>query len=269
MPGEQVTHDFKVTRFQGPRILVYFLQVGEHAPLADFMAYDGNVPLLHIVAIVGSGREGFRPEAHRFPAIVRVDPGMIGYMILTFSDHGPPGRRGIEAARIFLFPAGNEFAQERLALFAAGLVAVGQEPEGGMVSVGIENTVALVDNVGIQRVAVTGMCPERPLHMKQEAHPVTRDKSGFRRAPRMEAQMIQTVIFRRTEYLHPGFHIRGRIPGARKNGTFQRAAQKDTFAVQDELGAVHPQFAHTENHLPAVHILRFPVGSRQLDFQDI
>ena len=85
-----------------------------------------------------------------------------------------------------------------------------------------------------------------PSDLEIDAFDVGGGEGGLRRTPGVEPHEVQPVGFQYAEDPLPRRHVGGRIAGQRKDGAFQRAAEEDRAAVEDELRAADFQLPHAE-----------------------
>ena len=104
-----------------------------------------------------------------------------------------------------------------------------------------------------------------PSDLEIDAFDVGGGEGGLRRAPGVEPHEVQPIGFQHAEDPLPRRHVGRRIAGQRKDGAFQRAAEEDRAAVEDELRAADLQLADAEGR-PSVQTISRWRFSRELHF---
>ncbi len=103
----------------------------------------------------------------------------------------------------------DQFPHHRL--LSPQLVPQREQRKGRMVPIGFQDIQALFPEES-QQLLPFQRSPERELRLEVDAQFVRRGESGLRRAPGMEADMVETVIFATLEVFDPGRFVHGRMP---------------------------------------------------------
>ncbi len=111
--------------------------------------------------------------------------------------------------------------------------------------------------------------PQRRLHLQEEAGLVGGIESGLRRAPGVEAQVVQAVVPSLGDQPPPGLDVGGRIAGAGEDAALERAAQHQRPPVQRHLAVASSQFPEAESLRTPVELLAAFAREPRLQFVEI
>ncbi len=116
-----------------------------------------------------------------------------------------------------------------------------------MVAVGLQDALRLPLEPLVDRQADAepggAVGPGGDLDLVVEAELVRRAERGLRRAPRVEADRVETVRLRDADDALPGRDVGRRVPGLREDRALERAAKEGLAAVDRELGAARRDLA--------------------------
>jgi len=202
--------------------------VREHRTLSRLVGHDrqvgargprGEVPI----------RVARPDSAHSHVRAVR-HPEVVG------SDGLASGRGVVDVPRILALRLGEHVVDELPVARHAELVADAEEREGGVVAVGLADAADLgahpvgdrivgPDQIRLQTETRRPVVhPERSLRGEVDAEPIRGLERGLRRAPGVEAHVVEAVVADRAEYLEPLFHARRRMARARIDAAVERPA---------------------------------------------
>ena len=197
---QELPEQIEIARLEGPGVLGDFIEVGEGAPLADFMAHhrgpsfgEGGADL----PVVGGGfrGQGVDPGIQTFAPSLH--PGFVDVVEVVFRDRGPAGAGGVEAAAVSLFPVGYPLPEE-LIDSSGGFVSRAEHHEGGMVPVGGDDAFGfpveplVQSGIGAHGGALVG--PHRAFHLEVDALFVRGVEGGFGGAPGVKADVVEAVF---------------------------------------------------------------------------
>ncbi len=252
---QRVREDVEVLRLQVAGVLRPLGEVRVGAPLADLVADHGHGARLHVVAVVRPRLRRFRVDARREPLAPGLDARVGGHVELVLGDLRPARGARVEPARVERLPVLDPPAQE-LRVPPGGLVSVGQEEEGRVVAVGLQDARRLAVEPLVDRQARAEarrvVRPGSDLHLVVEALLVRGGEGRLRRAPRVEADRVQAVRLRDADDALPGRDVGRRVAGLREDRALEGAAQEGLAAVHDELGALRPDLPQAEADRPRV-----------------
>ena len=111
-----------------------------------------------------------------------------------------------------------------------------------------DTVIFLIDIVCRKGILTNSQRPLRQLHLKIETLLVCHLECRFRRTPRMETEMIQSVFFRCGKHFLPTRLICRRRAGKWENATFKRASQKHRLIIYQNICTLGTNFPETKIH---------------------
>ncbi len=133
--GERIAENLEVQSAKHAFIFGDFFEVRIDTPLADFMAYNGDIVLCNEVAVVHRSlrRLGIKAAAQAGAPLVAPRPGRT--VILVLRNDGPAGSACVKPARVLCLPVINQVSEKSFLIAPARFVAVCEHAERWMVAV--------------------------------------------------------------------------------------------------------------------------------------
>ena len=128
-------------------------------------------------------------------------------------------------------------------LFPPQFVPQGEHRKGWMMAVGFQDIQALFPEEG-QQLFPFQRTPERQFRLEVDAQFVRRGESGLRRAPGMEADMVEAVVLATLEVLDPGRFVHGCMACPGEDAGVVLPAQENLMSARHELSVRDFQPGH-------------------------
>ena len=136
---------------------------------------------------------------------------------------------------------------------ALDLVPVAVQQEGRVISIFLQDGPDLATEEVVARLVFKGvLSPHRHLDFQIDAGLVGCTEGRIRRAPGMEAHMIQSVILAYPHNARPRILIHRSMPGLWEHGVFHGSPEVDRMAVDPDVMPVTTNAAHSEGCAPGV-----------------
>ena len=118
----------------------------------------------------------------------------------------------------------------------------------------------LIEELSCCRVLVYLKRPVRELNLTIESHLISHAESGLRGTPRMETQMIQSVLAGCGKHLHPTTLICWRCTRQREDTTLQCTSKEGWLAVNEQAIALSLEATHAKGY----SLLLFTIRHRKM-----
>src|SRR5215213_6276372 len=118
-----------------------------------------------------------------------------------------------------------------------------------MIAVGAYHAFGFFIEHSLHRRAGTDLVPHSGLGLQIESDLIGGFERCLRRAPRMEAHVVQTPLLTQIEQVLPRFDVSGWITGEWKIATEDCAAKINGIAVEDKLISLSMKIAQADSHV--------------------
>ena len=261
-----------VAWLQCAHILLHLGIVGIHLILPRFMSYHGHISLgigigeVHLriwigmiqqATIIGIGKRercaGMSvvrtPRLRTHPAssevVLAIEFPLIAQEIIRTSR--------MEDLWEFPFEGTQQLAQ---ILRSPHLVAQSEHHERGVVAIGFLDMPPLLQEEGHQSIVrSTKFAPDRQLWLQVDTLDISGLEASLRRAPRVEAVVVDAILLGHLEVVSPSLHIHGCMACERKDAGIVLSTEERVLPVDGKLLSLGTEGAQAEVHrLLAEHL---------------
>ena len=247
-----VTYSLEVKRIKNTCVFINLRDVRINAVLTNLMTYQRNSNVLSCLAIVTLEiRHSLIEHALTTnPAVVcpLSNEDIILWLLLhsvTFLEG--EGRCYIEMARILSLHVMCEFVQ-KLEIWLKFITAA-YDAKRWVIAVVANNVIELlIEELSCCRVLIHLKRPVGKLHLTVESHLIGYTECSLGWTPRVETQMVQSILAGSSKYLHPATFVSWRSTCEWENATLQCASQECRLAINQQTVALSLEATHTKRN---------------------